>query len=384
MPIDDIIAWIALAAWVYLICFHGRYWELSQRLPAQIPAPERWPSVTAIIPARNEADVIAETIARHEAQNYPGNYRVIVVNDRSEDATGEAARAAAGPRTTVIDAEERPEGWMGKVWAMEQGLRHMREAKDQPDFILFTDADIHHPEGSVSRLVGFAEFDRRDLVSLMVKLKADTFWEKLLIPAFVLFFAKLYPFGRVNNPNSKVAAAAGGCMLVRREVAETAGVMETIRGELIDDCALARWIAISGTRRIWLGLTETVVSARGYDGLQGVWEMVTRSAFTQLRFSPFLLTGSVLGMLLLYIAPPLLLALDLIHSEGFLVSGGAFVLMTMSFGSAVSLYRSPFYMRLLLPLAGIMYTAMTIDSARRHWRGQGGGWKGRYQAREKT
>lgn len=384
MPIDDIIAWIALAAWVYLICFHGRYWELSQRLPAQIPAPERWPSVTAIIPARNEADVIAETIARHEAQNYPGNYRVIVVNDRSEDATGEAARAAAGPRTTVIDAEERPEGWMGKVWAMEQGLRHMREAKDQPDFILFTDADIHHPEGSVSRLVGFAEFDRRDLVSLMVKLKADTFWEKLLIPAFVLFFAKLYPFGRVNNPNSKVAAAAGGCMLVRREVAETAGVMETIRGELIDDCALARWIAISGTRRIWLGLTETVVSARGYDGLQGVWEMVTRSAFTQLRFSPFLLTGSVLGMLLLYIAPPLLLALDLIHSEGFLVSGGAFVLMTMSFGSAVSLYRSPFYMRLLLPLAGIMYTAMTVDSALRHWRGQGGGWKGRYQAKEKA
>lgn len=384
MPIDDILTWIVLAAWVYLICFHGLYWELSQRLPARIPALERWPSVTAIIPARNEADVIAETIARHEAQDYPGDYRVIVINDRSEDGTGEVARAAAGPRTIVIEAEERPEGWMGKVWAMEQGLRRLRTEAEQPDFILFTDADIHHPEGSVSRLVGFAEFDRRDLVSLMVKLKVETFWEKLLIPAFVLFFSKLYPFRRVNNPNSKVAAAAGGCMLVRREVAETAGLMETIRGELIDDCALARWIAISGTRRIWLGLSESVVSARAYGGLQGVWDMVARSAFTQLRFSTFLLSGSVLGMLLLYLAPPLLLAFDLITGGSFLVSAGAFALMTMSFGSAVSLYRSPSYMRFLLPLAGIMYTAMTIDSARRHWRGQGGGWKGRYQAREKT
>jgi len=381
MTIVDILTLVTLAAWVYLILFHGRYWELSQRLPARIPVPESWPSVTAIIPARNEADVIAETIARHEAQDYQGDYRVIVINDRSEDRTGKVARAAAGPRTTIIDADERPEGWMGKVWAMEQGLRHMRGLEEQPDFILFTDADIHHPEGSVSRLVGFAEFDRRDLVSLMVKLKVETFWEKLLIPAFVLFFSKLYPFKRVNNPNSRVAAAAGGCMLVRREVAETAGLMETIKGELIDDCALARWIAISGTRRIWLGLSETVVSARAYGGLSGVWDMVARSAFTQLRFSPFLLSGSVLGMLLLYVSPPTLFIADLIGGNKLLYSGAAFAMMTISFGSALTFYNSPFYMRLLLPLAGIMYTAMTIDSALRHWRGEGGVWKGRYQAK---
>lgn len=384
MGFDDIITWIVLAAWAYLILFHGLYWELSQRLPARIPEPEYWPAVIAIIPARNEADVIAETIARHEAQDYPGDYRVIVINDRSEDGTGEVARAAAGPRTTVIDAEARPEGWMGKVWAMEQGLRHMQVQPEQPEFILFTDADIHHPEGSVSRLVGFAEFDRRDLVSLMVKLKAKTFWEKLLIPAFVLFFAKLYPFNRVNNPYRRAVAAAGGCMLVRREVAETAGLMETIKGELIDDCALARWVSISGTRRIWLGLTETVVSARGYGGLQGVWDMVARSAFTQLRFSVFLLCGSVLGMLLLYAAPPVLLVANFILEKSPIFCLAPFILMTISFGPAIKLYRSPFYMGFLLPLAGIMYTAMTIDSARRHWRGEGGGWKGRYQAKDRT
>lgn len=384
MPIDDILTWIALAAWVFLILFHGHYWQLEQRLPAQIPVPEKWPSVVAVIPARNEADVIAETIARHEAQDYQGDYRVIVINDRSEDGTGEVARAAAGPRTTVIDAEERPEGWMGKVWAMEQGLRQMRTGTEQPDFILFTDADIHHPEASVSRLVGFAEFDRRDLVSLMVKLKVETFWEKLLIPAFVLFFSKLYPFKRVNNPNNRVAAAAGGCMLVRREVAETAHLMETIKGELIDDCALARWVAISGTRRIWLGLTDTVFSARGYGGLSGVWDMVARSAFTQLRFSTFMLCGSVLGMLLLYVAPPLLFLGDVLSGERFLWSFVALALMNWSFFPAIGLYKSPFYMRFLLPVAGIMYTAMTIDSARRHWRGEGGGWKGRYQAKDQV
>jgi hopene-associated glycosyltransferase HpnB len=382
MLAEDIITYAVAAAWLYLILFHGRYWELAQRLPVRIPVPDIWPSVVAIVPARNEADVIAETVARHEAQNYPGDYRIIVVNDRSEDGTGEVARAAAGPRTTVIEADERPEGWMGKVWAMEQGLLHMRSLPEKPEFILFTDADIHHPVDSVSRLVAFAEFDKRDLVSLMVMLKVETFWEKLLIPAFVLFFAKLYPFRKVNNPHRRAAAAAGGCMLVRRESAEWAGLAESIKGELIDDCALAKRIKTVAFGRLWLGLAEDIFSARAYGGLNGIWAMVTRTAFTQLRFSPFLLCGSVLGMILLYLAPPVLMISDMMGGETIVFSVGAFVMMTVSFSGAMALYRSPLYMRLLLPLAAVMYTAMTIDSALRHWRGQGGGWKGRYQAKD--
>lgn len=384
MLIEDIITYIVAAAWLYLILFHGLYWQLEQRLPAQIPAPQNWPSVVAIIPARNEADVIAETVARHEAQNYPGTYRIIIVDDHSDDETGDEARSTAKHRTTVIEADNRPEGWMGKVWAMEQGLRHLRAQPEQPDYILFTDADIHHPVDSVSRLVAFAEFEERDLVSLMVKLKVETFWEKLLVPAFVLFFSKLYPFRRVNNPHRRMAAAAGGCMLIKREVAEWAGLAESIRDELIDDCALARRVQSVAFGRLWLGLSEDVFSARPYGGLTGIWEMVTRSAFTQLRFSPLLLCGSVLGMILLYLAPPVLFLGDLLAGDGVVLTGVVFMMMTISFWGATSLYRSPFYIRLLLPLAGIMYTAMTIDSALRHWRGKGGGWKGRYQAKDRT
>ncbi|WP_416898198.1 MAG: glycosyltransferase [Minwuia sp.] len=378
MPVAEALILLPLLAWLWLLALHGRYWQLAERLPPFATEPAVWPSVVAIIPARNEADVIAETVARHEAQDYPGDYRVIVVDDRSDDATGDAARAAAGARTTIIEAEERPAGWMGKVWAMEQGLRHLRGQPDQPDWILFTDADIHHPPDSLRRLVAHALEDDRDLVSLMVKLKVETFWERLLIPAFVLFFAKLYPFSRVNDPENRTAAAAGGCMLVRRETADAAGLAEGIRGELIDDCALARRVREAGSGRIWLGLTEDVTSARPYAGLSGVWEMVVRSAYTQLNHSPLLLIGCVIGMLFLYLAGPAAALAG--ETPGWVV----WLMIALSFSAALRLYGQPLWMGPLLPLAGLMYTAMTVDSALRHWRGKGGGWKGRYQAREKA
>ena len=374
----ELIAVAALLVWLGLLTLHGRYWQLSERLPAFATEPEVWPPVTAIVPARNEADVIGDTVARLEAQAYPGDFRVIVIDDRSEDGTGDVARAAAGTRTEVITAEERPDEWMGKVWAMEQGLRHMRDRSDEAGFVLFTDADIHHPPDSLRRLVAHALDDDRDLVSLMVKLKAETFWEKPLIPAFVLFFSKLYPFHCVNDPKNRTAAAAGGCMLVRREIADRAALAESIRGELIDDCALARRVRDAGSGRIWLGLTEEVESARAYGGLGGVWDMVARSAYTQLRHSPLLLLGSVLGMLFLYLAGPALALTG--ETRGWIV----WLMIALSFAPALRLYRRPLWFAPLLPLAGFMYTLMTIDSAVRHWRGRGGGWKGRYQARGKA
>lgn len=374
-----LIAGLSALAWLYLLAFHGRFWRAAERLPGDVEAPVHWPSVAVVVPARDEADFVGETVRRLTTQDYPGALRIVVVDDRSEDGTGEAARAAGDGRTTVLRAQERPAGWVGKVWAMEQGLRHLRSQPEQPDWILFTDADIHHPPDSLRRLVAFALDDDRDLVSLMVKLKVATFWERLLIPAFVLFFAKLYPFARVNNPSSRTAAAAGGCMLARRAVVEKAGLMASIRDRLIDDCALARAVHDAGSGRIWLGLTESVESARPYDGLGGVWQMVVRSAFTQLRHSPFLLLGTVFGMAFLYFAGPVALAV-----EGAGTGLAAWGLMALSFLPMLRLYGQPPWFAFLLPLAGLMYTVMTVDSALRHWRGRGGGWKGRYQARKKA
>lgn len=371
-----LIAGLSALAWLYLLAFHGRFWRTEERLPAEVETPVAWPAVAVVVPARNEADVIDETVRRLSAQDYPGELRIVVVNDHSEDGTGGAAREAGDERVTVLDAADRPAGWMGKVWAMEQGLRHLRDAGAPPDWILFTDADIHHPPDSVRRLVAFAVDDDRDLVSLMVKLKVASFWERLLIPAFVLFFAKLYPFARVNDPKNRVAAAAGGCMLARREVVEKAGLMESIRDKLIDDCALARAVKRAGSGRIWLGLSEDIESARPYAGLAGVWEMVVRSAFTQLRYSPLLLLGTVIGMAFLYLAGPVALM-----AGGSTLGFACWALMALSFMPILRLYGQPVWFAPLLPLAGIMYTVMTVDSAIRHWRGRGGGWKGRYQTK---
>lgn len=374
-----VLAAIGLVAWLYLLIFHGRFWLADQRLPAAQPDPPSWPAVTAVVPARDEADVIGEAVTSLLTQDYPGSFRLILVDDGSQDGTADAARRAAeatgaADRFEVISAPPLPEGWTGKMWAVSQGVAAAGAA---PDYLLLTDADIAHAPGIVRRLAARAEADARLLVSLMVRLHCAGWAERLLIPAFVFFFQKLYPFPTVNNPARAMAGAAGGCMLVRRTALEAAGGIEAIGDALIDDCALARRIKPQGP--IWLGLAEGSRSIRPYDGLGGIWRMVARTAYTQLGHSPLLLAGTVLGMALLYLAPPIIAVWALTSGNwpAGTMAAGATALMLMAYLPTCRLYRSVWPSLPLLPLAGLLYTAMTVDSARRHAQGRGGGWKGR-------
>jgi len=376
-----LLALLACAAWIYLAFRHGRFWRGDQRLDESLAAPAEWPPIAVVIPARNEADVIGRAVASHMAQDYPGTFHVFVVDDRSTDATAAVARDAGDDaRFTVVTAPPLPEGWAGKVAAMAAGATEAARRMSDARYVLFTDADIEHPANNLRRLVTKAEADRLDMTSLMVKLEARNFWERLLIPAFVFFFQKLYPFPLVNDPNHRMAGAAGGCMLVRRTALERIGGMAAIKGEIIDDCALARAIKPGGP--IWLGLSTDARSLRPYGGLSGVWRMVARSAFNQLRYSTALLAGCVLGMLILYVVPPLA-ALDGLfdnHALLALLGVAAWATMVLCYMPTLNLYGRPMWEALLLPVAAILYVLMTVDSARAHWAGRGGAWKGRTYA----
>src|SRR5436190_21244458 len=297
---------MAALAWLYLVAAHGGYWRTSQRLPRVSGEPDAWPDVVAVVPARNEAEMLPVTLPGLLGQEYPGALSVIVVDDGSSDGTGEVAAtlgAGSARPLRVISGAPLPDGerWAGKVWAMAQGLR---AAGPGPDgYLLFTDADIAWEAHTLRRLVAAAEGDDRDLVSQMALLRTATGWERVVVPAFVYFFAQLYPFRRVNVPGSRTAAAAGGCMLVRREVLDKAGGLAPIRGALIDDVAMGRLIK-SQRGRTWLGLSRQVVSVRPYPGLASLWQMVARSAYTQLRYSPAVLAGTLAGLLFLYALPP--------------------------------------------------------------------------------
>src|SRR5689334_19504153 len=377
----------AAVAWVYLVAAHGGFWRTSQRLPRVSGEPDAWPDVVAVVPARNEAAMLPVTLPALLGQDYPGVLAVIVVDDGSSDGTGEVAAriaATAGRPLQVISGTPPPDGerWAGKVWAMAQGLR----AAGPSDYVVFTDADIAWEEHMLRRLVAAAVGDDRDLVSQMALLRAATGWERVVVPAFVYFFAQLYPFRRVNVPGSRTAAAAGGCMLVRREVLDKAGGLAPIRGALIDDVALGR--LIKGQRgRTWLGLSRQVVSVRPYPGLASLWQMVARSAYTQLRYSPVLLAGTLLGLLFLYALPPVgtVIGLAALLASG--VSGPAaltfgaglagWALMSLSFVPMLRLYRLSPLRAPGLPLIALLYAAMTADSARRHYAGLGAQWRGR-------
>ncbi len=378
-----ILAAMALAIWLYLLLGRGLFWrgaERDDRLAASM-TPTSWPGVTAIVPARDEAEVIARSIGSLLGQSYPGAFSVVLVDDGSSDETADLARAAerAGDsvRLTIVRGSEPPPGWTGKLWAMQSGLRAVNETAAPADFVLFTDADIaYSAPDALERLVAGALHQRTVLTSLMVKLRCDSFAERMLVPAFVFFFAKLYPFGWVNDPRRKIAAAAGGCMLVRREALNAAGGLATIRGALIDDCALGAVMKRQGP--IWLGLTERIESLRDYPGFGDIRRMVARSAYAELRYSPLRLVGAVAGMVLTYLAPPLLA----IFGEGWARGLGlaAWGIMALSFQPMLRLYgRNPAW-GLALPLIAFIYTAFTIDSAIQHWRGRGGAWKGRFQA----
>lgn len=372
-----ILALLSFSIWLYLLLFHGRFWQSDQLLNSN-SVNSTLPDVVCVIPARDEAESIGRTVRSLLDQDYAGDLSIIVVDDNSTDGTAEAARAATRDkseesRLRVIDGAPLEDGWVGKMWAVSQGV----DAAGDATFILLTDADIAHAPDNVSRLMMKAEDGGYGLVSLMVKLRCRSFWERLLIPAFVYFFQKLYPFPRVNDPSGKLAAAAGGCMLVRAETLADAGGIAAIRDRVIDDCALAH--LLKPHRPVWLGLTKDTVSLRAYDDLTQIWRMVTRTAYVQLNHSPLLLAGTIVGMLVLYLVPVAALLAGIVAENGTLVTlgGGTWLVMAWTFLPTLDLYRLNAGWALTLPVAGVLYALMTMDSARLHYLGRGGAWKGR-------
>jgi hopene-associated glycosyltransferase HpnB len=401
---------LAAAAWVYLLAGHGGFWRTDVRLPGRAgsPDPERWPSVVAVVPARDEAAILPETLPALLAQDYPGAFSVVLVDDASTDGTAAVAAALAravpaggsgpavpgvsaggsvspraGTTVRVVSGSPPPAGWAGKVWAMAQGVA----AAGECGYLLFTDADIAVGPGTLARLVRAAVTDDRALVSQMALLRCETSWERWIVPAFVYFFAQLYPFRRVGRPRARTAAAAGGCMLVQSEMLASAGGLERIAGARIDDVALARLLKRGPARaRCWLGFTTSVRSRRPYPGLGGLWDMIARSAYTQLRYSPALLAGTVAGLCWLYLLPPAATLGGLAAAaagggpDAWWWAGAGLVgwgLMTLTYLPVLRLYRLSPLRAPCLPVIALLYTAMTVDSARRHRAGRGGEWKGR-------
>ena len=384
---------LCLVIWIYLLSFRGQFWLADQRLEKQASQLESWPVVCAVIPARNEAELLPITLRSLLTQDYSGSFSVILVDDRSSDGTAKIAQEVAenvnqSQRLEIISAPPLPPGWTGKLWAIEQGIRHAQEKTPLPDYFLLTDADIDHDSTNLRQLALKAERENLDLASLMVLLRCQSFWERLLIPAFVFFFQKLYPFPWVNDPQNKTAAAAGGCILIRRQALNRIGGIQVVRQALIDDCALAQAVksssqskqeSILNPKSIWLGLSESTRSLRPYPSLATIWDMVARTAFTQLNYSPLLLIGTAIAMTLIYLVPPagLILAILLGNSLVAIASLLAWLLMAVAYLPTLKLYGCSPLWALGLPAIAFLYTLMTLDSAWRHWQGRGGAWKGR-------
>ena len=369
-----VLSAIAAAAWMWLTVGRGLYWRTDQRMPPAT-APDTWPDVAVVIPARDEAAVLPDSLPTVLAQEYPGRVRVILVDDGSTDGTGDLARELGAE---VLAAAEPDAGWTGKLWALRSGIA----AAGEPAYLLLTDADIAHRPDSLAALVAAAEGNGLDLVSQMARLRTESPAERLIVPAFVYFFALLYPFRWVNRLGTRTAAAAGGCSLVRRSALERAGGVAAIRGAVIDDVALARAVKRAGGR-IWLGLADRVASVRPYPDLGALWRMVARSAYAQLRRSPLLLAGTVLGLAVLFGVP---VAATAGLFAGRWLAGGigaaTWLLMAATYLPMLRYHGRAAPAALLLPATAAVYAAMTVDSAIRHYRGRGAAWKGRtYGAR---
>ncbi|MBN0043637.1 glycosyltransferase [Streptomyces actuosus] len=374
---------VSLAAWLWLLLAQGMFWRTDVRLPPRRD-PGVWPPVCVVVPARDEAAVLPLSLPTLLAQDYPGRAEVFLVDDGSSDGTGELARELArrngGLPLTVDGPGEPPAGWTGKLWAVRHGIALAR-ARD-PEYLLLTDADIAHAPDSLRRLVAAADTGGFDVVSQMARLRVESVWERLVVPAFVYFFAQLYPFRRVGRAEARTAAAAGGCVLLRTGAAERARVPEAIRHAVIDDVALARAVKGSGGR-IWLGLAEAVDSVRPYPRLHDLWRMVSRSAYAQLRHNPLLLLGTVTGLALVYLVPPIAVAAGLAGSGTAAVAAGAaaWLVMAGTYVPMLRYYRQPLWLAPLLPCTAALYLLMTVDSAVQHYRGRGAAWKGRTYAR---
>lgn len=345
---------------------------------------ERWPRVVAIVPARNEAQTIVRAVTSLAKQEYPGEFSILVVDDHSEDGTAEFAQKAAKEcgaveRIAVHSAAELPQEWTGKVWAMNEGVH--TATKRASDYFWFTDADIEHAPNTLQHLVSRAEHNSLDLASVMVLLQAKTFPERLLIPPFLYFFLMLYPPRSIADAKTRTAGAAGGCILLRSSALERIGGFAAIRGEVIDDCALAQAVKKSGGK-IWMGLTRASVSLRSYGSFAEIRDLIARTAFTQLRYSLFLLVATLLALFATYILP----FLSFFEGEdpGWFLAATAICLMAVSFGVTVRYYNLKFLWALTLPIAATFYAYATCLSAVRYWLGRGAQWKGRSQATQKT
>ncbi|MEU8773799.1 glycosyltransferase [Streptomyces sp. NPDC048606] len=382
-----VAAYASLAVWLWLTLAQGMFWRTDVRLPPRT-APAHWPSVAIVVPARDEAEVLPHSLPSLLTQDYPGEAEVVLVDDGSTDGTSELAVRLASeypglPLMVLSSPGEPPADWTGKLWALRYGIAHARRAHaDEPDYLLLTDADIAHEPDSLRELVSAATSARLDLVSQMARLRVVDFWERLVVPAFVYFFAQLYPFRRINRPASRTAAAAGGCVLLRTEVAVRAGIPDSIRQAVIDDVSLARAVKDAGGR-IWLGLAERVDSVRPYPRLVDLWRMVSRSAYAQLRHRPSLLSGTVAGLCLVYLVPPVALFVGLASGRAALAWAGAlaWLLMAGTYLPMLRYHRRSPALAPLLPFTALLYLLMTVDSAVRHYRGRGAAWKGRTYAR---
>jgi hopene-associated glycosyltransferase HpnB len=361
----------SLAIWLCLLLARGGFWRMRPDVHQGVPhAPA--PSVTAVVPARNEADVVGRAVNSLAAQRYPGVFRTILVDDGSQDGTAGIALQAA-PQLRVVTARPLPPGWTGKMWAVAEGVR----AADS-EYLLLTDADIVHPPDHLAALVARAQEGGYDLVSYMVRLQCRSLAEQTLIPAFVFFFFLLYPPAWIRDPRRRTAGAAGGCILIRRAALERIGGIARIRRELIDDCALARAVKDSGGH-VWLGLSDTAASIRPYRTFGEIGRMISRSAYTQLGYSPLVLAGVVAGLAVTYLAPPLLT----LAGPGGAASGMgalAWLLMTAAYWPAVRYATRHWFWAPLLPAIALFYLGATLHSAFAHWRGRGGLWKGRTQS----
>ncbi|KUN06044.1 glycosyl transferase family 2 [Streptomyces yokosukanensis] len=374
---------VSLAAWCWLLLCQGFFWRTDVRLPPH-GDPDAWPSVGVVVPARDEAAVLPASLPSLLAQEYPGRAEVFLVDDGSTDGTGELAlelsRRYGGLPLTVGSPGEPPAGWTGKLWAVRHGIGLAR-ARD-PEYLLLTDADIAHAPDSLRALVAAARAGGFDVVSQMARLRVESVWERLVVPAFVYFFAQLYPFRRIGRRGSRTAAAAGGCVLLRTVTAEQARIPDGIRHAVIDDVALARAVKGAGGH-VWLGLADRVDSVRPYPRLHDLWRMVSRSAYAQLRHNPLLLLGTVAGLALVYLVPPAAVVAGTVGGAAAtaVVGALAWAVMAGTYLPMLRYYDQPPWLAPLLPFTALLYLLMTLDSAVQHYRGRGAAWKGRTYAR---
>ncbi len=366
---------VCVITWCYLLVAHGRFW-MVWRLGAEVAPRTQTGLIAVIVPARNEAEVVGKSVSSLLQQSCADSIRIFVVDDNSTDATAAAARDAATSNSragtlTVISGQPLPDGWSGKLWALQQGIEQAFPLR--PQFLLLTDADIQHAPENIATLVAIAEQGDYDLASFMVKLHCRSVAEKLLIPAFVFFFFMLYPPAWIRDPRRKTAGAAGGCILIRPEALARAGGTAAIRGEIIDDCALAAAVKRSGGK-VWLGLTADTYSLRAYGSFAEMERTVARTAFNQLRHSTWLLIGALAGLVLTYLLP-----VGLLFSGWWVLGVAAYLMMFVAYLPMVRFYGFSVPWALTLPFAAAFYMWATLQSAVKYWSGRGGEWKGRAQ-----